>query len=93
MWEIITTVIRNFPRFDTNMLSSLQVLILAGLSSRHRAILNLSIGLWNSTFGQTSDITYPETLRQPLLRLASITEIEVQGLTIEDGSTEVSVVL
>lgn len=93
LWEVITSVIRSLPHFSTSLLSALQGLMLAGLSSRHRAILNLSIGLWNHTFGLTTDIQYPETLHKPLLRLASITEIELHGLPIEDGATEVSVAL
>jgi len=93
MWEVITSVIRNLPQFNSTLLSALQGLMLAGLSSRHRAILNLSIGLWNHTFGLTTDIQYPETLHKPLLRLASITEIELHGLPIEDASSKVSVLL
>ncbi|MCJ1245086.1 hypothetical protein MMC30_002287 [Trapelia coarctata] len=88
MWETITAVIRSLPRLDTT-LSALQGLLLAGLSSRHRTIFNLSIDLWNSTFGLMSDVTYPETLRKLLLRLASITEVELQGLPVEDGSSDV----
>lgn len=93
MWEVVTSVIRSLPQFNTILLSALQGLMLAGLSSRHRAISNLSIRLWNHTFGLTTGIQYPETLHKPLLRLASITEIELHGRPIEDGSSEVSVAL
>jgi len=92
MWETITAVIHSLPRLNTT-LSALQGLLLAGLSSRHRTILNMSIGLWNSTFGLMNDVTYPETLRKALLRLASVTEIELQGLPVGEVSSDVSVVL
>lgn len=93
MWEVISSVIRSLPQFNTMLLSALQGLMLAGLSSRHRAFLNLSISLWNHTFGLTTDIQYPETLHKPLLHLASITEIELHGLPIEVGASEVSLAL
>ena len=40
-----------------------------------------------------TDVTYPEALRKPLLHLASITEIELQGLPVEDVPSDVSFML
>ena len=61
----------------------------AGLGSRHKIIVNRSISLWHSTFGQTEDqLGYPAQLQETLFRLASFTEITLPGLAATEKGSE-----
>ncbi|KAL9119996.1 MAG: hypothetical protein Q9187_003452 [Circinaria calcarea] len=88
LWSSITKIIEGLPRLDTSQLSAMEVLIRAGLSSRHKSIVNESILLWNRTFGLVQDIEFSVGLREILLRLRRITDIEIPDLQMGD-ETEV----
>ena len=60
----------------------------ASLRSRHKAILNNAILLWNLTFGRVEELEYPHALRPVLRRLRTLTEISLPNFAEED-STEV----
>lgn len=79
---MVTDKIRNLPRFDTALLSTLSTLIVAGLSCKQRVLLTLSVNTWNSTFGLVTDIVYPDNLRGILLRLRSIALLQASGFDI-----------
>ena len=71
--------------FDTKFLLSIQELVVAGLRSRHKAIVNESIVMWNSTFGEESTVEYPGDLRTVLRKLRPMTDISLPNLLESDG--------
>ena len=56
----------------------------SSLGSRHRAIVNEAIGLWNRTFGTAKQLEYPDTLRMNLARLRSMTDIQLPTFPEKD---------
>ncbi|MCJ1431837.1 hypothetical protein MMC27_001192 [Xylographa pallens] len=81
-WTTISQLISNLPKFDTNLLLLLEPLMDAGLSSRHKAIVNLAINLWNSTFGLATDLEYPPAIVVTVRRLSPATDILTPCLII-----------
>ncbi|MCJ1400312.1 hypothetical protein MMC11_003517 [Xylographa trunciseda] len=79
-WTAITQLTRKLPKFDTNLLLLLEPLIGASLSSRHKAVINQAIDLWNSTFGLATDVEYPPSIIVALGRLRPIVDILTPGL-------------
>ena len=71
--------------FDTKLLLSIKELVVAGLRSRHKAIVNESIVLWNSTFGEEGTVEYPEDLKTVLRKLRPMTDISLRDLPESDG--------
>jgi hypothetical protein len=81
---------QRLEKFDSTLLSALQVLLVAGLGSRHRSIVGQSITMWNSTFGRTERLEYPDTLLKALIRVRALSDILLPGLLPEYESVEVS---
>ena len=80
MWSKICHIIPNITRSSnhTKLLADLEILICSGLESRHRAIVNASIRLWNSTFGASKEhLRYPDGVKNALLRLRLAVEIQL----------------
>lgn len=75
-------MIEKLPDHDTNLLSSIQHLLLSGLRSRHRSTVNRSILTWNRTFGCTESLSYPKELRDTLLSLQRMTDIHLPNLPV-----------
>lgn len=63
--------------FDTRFLFSIQELVIAGFRSRHKAVVNESIVMWNNTFGAEGTLEYPQDLRTILQKLRSMTELKL----------------
>ena len=84
LWAVIATVIDSLPGKDSTMLQLLETLMVSSLRSRHKSIVNESIALWNRTFGVAEYLEYSDGLRAALLRVRSVTEILVPGLSEED---------
>ncbi len=66
--------------FDTRYLFSIQELMVAGFRSRHKAVVNESIVMWNRTFGVEDALEYPKDLRTILQKLRSMTELRLPSL-------------
>jgi hypothetical protein len=65
----------------TKVLGELEPLICSGLESKHKYIVNKSIQLWNSVFGNCRDgLEYPELVKAALLRLRPIADIQLPSL-------------
>jgi hypothetical protein len=65
----------------TKVLGELEPLICSGLESKHKYIVNKSIQLWNSVFGDCRDgLEYPELVKAALLRLRPIADIQLPSL-------------
>lgn len=72
--------------YNNDSLRLLLVLMTSSLGSRHRVIVNDAISLWNRTFGTADQLRYPDTLRITLLRLRSMTDIELPTFPEEDNA-------
>ena len=64
------------------LLKALTDLILAGLNSTHRPIVNSTIELWNKSFGQLNELEYPESLVPVLSKLRTMVELELPSFPI-----------
>ena len=82
-------MIKSIPKPDSLLLAAIQDLLIAGFRSRHRAILNDLILMWNQTFAEVVSLEYPTALRDVLLHLRSKVDFRLPGLA-EDTETEVS---
>jgi hypothetical protein len=73
------------------ILSNLEPLILAGLESKHRAIVNEAIRLWNATFADcTEHLEYTPKIKAALLRLRPVADLQLPFFqeTIESEASE-----
>jgi hypothetical protein len=61
----------------SNILKALEMLICAGLESKHQTIVNATIRLWNSMFGSCEALEYPEHAKAALLRLRVVADIQL----------------
>jgi hypothetical protein len=84
LWCCILRKIQDLERHDSELLQTLAIPLTAGFTSKHRAIVNKSIIIWNATFGKADNLTYPDPLRQALIKLASIADIELPGIAKQD---------
>lgn len=58
----------------------MQQMLVAGFRSQRKSILNKTISMWNRTFGCAPILEYPDALREELLKLRSITNLQLPGL-------------
>jgi hypothetical protein len=76
----------------SKILADLEPLLCSGLETRHRAIVNTTIRLWNSTFGGCEDrFEYPPRIKGALLKLRPVAELQLPFLpdSLEsEGSAE-----
>jgi hypothetical protein len=61
----------------SNILKALEILICAGLESKHQTIVNATIRLWNSMFSSCEALEYPEHAKAALLRLRVVADIQL----------------
>lgn len=83
--SVVSTAIEHFSNHDTRLLSSIRQLILSGLKSRHRSIVNQFIVMWNQTFGRATTLEYPEGLCGTLFRLQCTTDIQLPSFSAVVG--------
>lgn len=86
LWAATTAAIERLPKIDGGLLSIIETLIVSSLRSRHKAVLNQSILFWNRTFGSVDGLEYPNALRPVLLRLRTLTELDLPNFTVDDDT-------
>ena len=84
LWAVIVAAVDSLSRKDSTLLQILETLVVSSLRSRHKSILNESIALWNRSFGVAEQLEYSDSLRAALLKVRSVTEILIPGLSEED---------
>lgn len=84
LWTAVTAAIKELPKADNALLMSIQDLMVSSLTSRHQAILNESITLWNCTFGNADFLEYRDDLRIALSKLKSVTEMQLPNFPEDD---------
>lgn len=75
--SLVSIVIEQFPNHNTRLLFNIRQLVLSGLKSRHRSIVNQFILLWNRTFGCAKRLEYPEELCGTLFKFQCTTDIQL----------------
>lgn len=74
----------------STILSNLEPLLLSGLESKHRAIANAAIRLWNATFADCEDnLEYPPRIQAALLRLRRVADLQLPFFP-ESAESEIS---
>ena len=82
---MVVNAIKHAAVFDTKSLFSFQELVVAGLRSRHKTVVNESVVLWNSTFGEEIIVEYPEDLRTVLQKLRPMIDIRLPNFPESNG--------
>ena len=77
LWLKVVKSIEQSTVFDTRYLLSIQELVVAGFRSRHKAVVNETIIMWNRTFGGEGALEYPEDLRAILQKLRYMTDLRL----------------
>ena len=85
MWAVTATIVEKTHEPSSDLLMKVHDLITAGLRSRHRAILNDAVVLWNETFGCAESLEYTTDLRRALLKIKTISEICIPGLPMDQA--------
>ena len=80
----MSKAIERLPRKDGQILLHLEPLITAGFISRRRSIVNVSVVMWNKTFGKEESLRYPSQLEKALRRLRSTAELSLPSLEARD---------
>lgn len=88
-WSDILRLIEEMPRKDSSLLQALEPLLIAGLSSPSKEIVNSTIAFWNSTFGEGENLEYPSRILPVLRARRAETELRLPGLT-DDEDAEVA---
>ena len=81
MWDLVANIIETVPKSGNDLLSTVNILVTASLRSRHKAILNDAIAIWNRTFGSTENVDYSEDLRKALIKLKLMADTDVPGFS------------
>lgn len=79
-WNLIcsrlTTVLESYD--SSKVLADMTALLCSGLESKHRSIVSQAVRLWNSTFGSSKQtLTYPDRVKDALLRLHSVADLQL----------------
>ena len=84
LWTAVAVAIEGLPKTDNSLLRSIGDLIVSSLTSRHQAILNRSIRLWDSTFGNADFLEYRDDLRIALVKLRTVAEMQLPNFPEDD---------
>ena len=77
MWTKVVNSIERSVVCHTTVLFSIHELLVAGLRSRHKAVVNKFIAMWNEIFGVEDTLEYPEDLKNVLQKLRPVTELRL----------------
>ncbi|RPB11373.1 hypothetical protein P167DRAFT_606515 [Morchella conica CCBAS932] len=88
LWVKVLETLTRLPAHDGKILDALQGLVTAGLQSRRKQIVNVTVRFWNDTFGEQSSLLYPPTVRSALKKLRPIADLVLPTFpeSIEDES-------
>ncbi|KAL9102739.1 MAG: hypothetical protein Q9163_002136 [Psora crenata] len=79
MWALAAAIIESVPESRSNFLATIDILVTASLRSRHKAILNEAVVMWNRAFGCAESLDYSKDLQRALLKLTTVTDIDLPG--------------
>lgn len=77
-------VVPSLGTLPPHTIESLDGLFAAGFRSTHKDIINQMVGMWNSSYGQGSQLAYGPDLTDALLRLRLYVHIELADLKLPD---------
>ncbi|KAK0102786.1 hypothetical protein ONS95_006383 [Cadophora gregata] len=92
LWDMVKKMV---PRLlaqhgHSQALHDLELLICAGLNSRHASRVSGTIVFWNTSFGSCEKpFEYPENVKQALLRLRAVADVQIPYLpeSVEEESS------
>ncbi|KAG8533212.1 uncharacterized protein KY384_001995 [Bacidia gigantensis] len=88
LWALVASIIERVSESSNSLLQRIHFLIDSGLRSRHKVFLSYAVTMWNQTFGCEESLDYPDDLRKTLLKIRSITDIDVPGLPEESSQQD-----
>lgn len=91
LWSNIVELIGDITSKYTQLLQSLDRLLVAGFSSPSKAIVNATIVFWNESFGNETLLTYPLIL-QPVLRARRAqTDLSLPGFPANFSDMDIAI--
>ncbi|KAJ9151937.1 Telomere length regulator protein rif1 [Pleurostoma richardsiae] len=78
----ICTLLTDFEHPEDIPLASLESLLCAAFDSKHQNIVNTICTMWNRLFDNTTEIQYPERLRDLLISIHPFVDIVLPGLDV-----------
>lgn len=75
LWVKVLETLTRLPAHDGKVLDALQGLVAAGLQSRRKQVVNVTVRFWNDTFGEQSALLYPPGVRSALKKLRPIADL------------------
>ncbi|CAI6320586.1 unnamed protein product [Periconia digitata] len=88
LWKEICAALERLQKTDSQTLHHLADLVIAGFVSRRRSIVNVSVSMWNSTFGKQESLKYPTELEDALQRLQPIFQLTLPSLKARETGTD-----
>ncbi|KAI5844585.1 Rap1-interacting factor 1 N terminal-domain-containing protein [Morchella snyderi] len=88
LWLKVLETLTRLPTHDGKVLDALQGLVTAGLQSKRKQIVNVTVRFWNDTFGEQSSLMYPSSVRSALKKLRPIADLVLPTFpeSLEDES-------
>jgi Rap1-interacting factor 1 N terminal len=81
----IIPAVKRIPQTDSTLLGVLETLVSSGLESRRKVIVNSTITVWNSTFGDQTSLAYPPRVAAALNKLRGAADLQLPSFPdIED---------
>ena len=77
LWDRILGILDTLPNKDSTVLQALEPLLIAGLSSPQKRVVNQTIAFWNATFGMQVVLEYPSGLAAVLRVRSTQTEVNL----------------
>jgi len=77
LWDLVLTIICDLNEYTSNVLSTFETIIVAGLSSSRKSIINGMVNAWNSSFGKAENLDYTANVEQSLRRLHPFVNLEL----------------
>lgn len=77
LWAAISIAIEAVSKLEKKLLSLIEILVISSLRSRHKAILNDAVLLWNRAFGISPVLEYPDNLLPVLSKLKCLTYLQL----------------
>lgn len=87
LWNQVLGKLKEMPHKDGSLLTVLQALIVAGITSPERAVVNVTITFWNECFGDMDSLKYPAKLEKVLRAARTYVELDLPGFP-ESGLNE-----
>ena len=80
MWAAVSNIVETANEPPQKLLHTLPTLLTATFTSRHKDLRNDTIRIWNRVFGCEETLDYPLELKEALIKLAAMTDLDLPSL-------------